>query len=219
VDPQQPTPEFILWAYRRGIFPMADPETERLDWYSPDPRAILPLDRLHVPRRLARTIRGEKFEIQLDTAFDAVIRACAAPRKGRWATWLDERLLNVYCALHRLGHARSIEAWRNDTLVGGLYGVHIGAAFFGESMFCLPEAGGTDASKVCLVELATLLRDHGFRLFDTQFRTRHLAQFGCIEIRRRRYLEQLAEAVDGAAEWPDSGRVAEGMGDGGARGC
>jgi leucyl/phenylalanyl-tRNA--protein transferase len=196
---------------------MSDSTTRRIDWYSPDPRAILPLDDLHVPRRLARTLRSRKFEICVDTAFESVIRACAAPRRGRFETWLDPRLIEVYCSLHRMGHAGSIEAWIDGKLVGGLYGVHIGAAFFGESMFCIPEAGGTDASKVCLVHGATLLRSQGFRLFDTQFRTAHLARFGCIEIPRQRYLRLLSAAAEAPARW--SGPDRRGEWDGEARGC
>jgi leucyl/phenylalanyl-tRNA--protein transferase len=190
---------------------MADPRTGRLEWFSPDPRGILPLDGLHVPRRLARTIRRGRFALRTDTAFESVIRACASARPGRRETWLDDRLIDVYVELHRLGHAHSVEAWLGDELVGGLYGLHIGAAFFGESMFSVPEAGGTDSSKVCLVALAQALREQGFRLLDTQFRTAHLARFGCIEIRRRRYLELLQEAVAVEMDWPVVGTVSLGL--------
>ncbi len=186
---------------------MVDPGSGRVQWFSPDPRCVLPLNRLHVPRRLARTIRQGRFEITQDRDFPAVIRACAKPRMGRESTWLDERLIETYVGLHHLGHAQSVEAWRGGRLVGGLYGVRIGAAFFAESMFCIPADGGTDASKICLVRLAELLRSGGFRLLDVQFRTAHLARFGCIEIPRRRYLNELALAVDGTASWPaPSGR-------------
>jgi leucyl/phenylalanyl-tRNA--protein transferase len=202
MDPQRPVPELILWAYHRGIFPMVDPRRGRVEWFSPDPRGILPFDGLHVPRRLARTIRAGRFTIRSDTAFGSVIRACAASRVGRRETWLDDRLIEVYTELHEMGHAHSVEAWWNERLVGGLYGLHIGAAFFGESMFCSPENGGTDSSKVCLVQLARQLRDGGFLLFDTQFRTPHLARFGCVEVRRRRYLELLDLALAAQAAWP-----------------
>jgi leucyl/phenylalanyl-tRNA--protein transferase len=202
VDPQHPVPELILWAYRRGIFPMVDPRTRRVEWFSPDPRGILPLDRLHVPRRLARTLRRGRFTIRSDQAFESVIRACAASRPGRRETWLDDRLIDVYLGLYERGHAHSVEAWLDDRLVGGLYGIHIGAAFFGESMFSAQDRGGRDSSKVCLVQLAHQLRDGAFLLFDTQFRTPHLARFGCIEIARPRYLELLEAAVAAQAGWP-----------------
>ena len=181
---------------------MVDPRTRRVEWFSPDPRGILPFDGLHVPRRLERTVRGRRFTVRSDTAFESVICTCAASRPGRRETWLDERLIDVYIQLHDMGHAHSVEAWLDERLVGGLYGIHIGAAFFGESMFSSPESGGTDSSKVCLVQLVRQLRDAGFLLFDTQFRTSHLARFGCVEIPRQRYLELLEVAVAAEAGWP-----------------
>jgi leucyl/phenylalanyl-tRNA--protein transferase len=207
LDPDRPTPELLLAAYARGIFPMADPDSGRIEWYSPDPRAVFPLDRFHVPKSVARAVRSGRFELATDTAFEAVMRECAAPGPGRERTWIDERLVEAYVGLHRLGAAHSVEAWRDGRLVGGLYGVHLGGAFFGESMFSRAESGGTDASKVCLVRLVEILRAHAFRLLDTQFWTPHLARFGCTRIRRAHYLELLAEALEVRADWPPPGAV------------
>jgi leucyl/phenylalanyl-tRNA--protein transferase len=191
----------LLWAYRHGVFPMADEEHGVIRWFSPDPRAILPLESFCIPASLARRVRSGRFEIVTDTAFELVMRQCAAPRPGRESTWIDERLIRAYTALHERGNAHSVEAWRDGHLVGGLYGVHLGAAFFGESMFSRPGRGGTDASKVCLVHLVERLRRGGFTLLDTQFWTEHLARFGCIEIPRRQYLRCLDEAVRREANW------------------
>jgi leucyl/phenylalanyl-tRNA--protein transferase len=204
MDPQHPTPELIRFAYRRGIFPMVDPCDGRVEWFSPDPRAILPLDRFHVPRSLVRVIRRGAFEVRTDTAFASVIRSCASTRPGREQTWLDDRLMRAYIELHGQGDAHSVEAWLDDRLVGGLYGVRIGAAFFGESMFSVPDHGGTDASKVCLVHLVETLRARGFRLLDTQFQTPHLARFGCVEVPRSLYLELLAAATSVETAWPSA---------------
>jgi leucyl/phenylalanyl-tRNA--protein transferase len=145
------------------------------------------------------------FELRSDTAFERVIRACSEPRPDRRETWLDERLIAAYVELHGHGFAHSVEAFRDGVLVGGLYGVQIGAAFFGESMFSRPEQGGTDASKVCLVELVRLLREGSFTLLDTQFTTPHLARFGCVEIPRARYLELLEDALRRDATFPRYG--------------
>ncbi len=194
-QPQRPDAQLLLRVYASGIFPMVDPRSGAIGYYSPDPRALIPLDRFHVPRSLARVIAKRPFELRTDTAFERVIRACAEPRPGRRETWLDERLIAAYVELHERGFAHSVEAHRDEQLVGGLYGVHIGAAFFGESMFSRPEQGGTDASKVCLVELVRILREGGFTLLDTQFTTRHLERFGCVEVPRARYLELLEEAI------------------------
>jgi leucyl/phenylalanyl-tRNA---protein transferase len=202
VDPQEPTAELLIAAYARGIFPMADPRTREIEWFSPDPRGIFDLERFHVPARLARTVRARRFEIRTDTDFEGVMRRCAATRPGRSQTWIDERLIRAYVELHLRGAAHSVEAWRNGELVGGLYGVHLGGAFFGESMFSRPELGGTDASKVCLVQLVELMRAHGFTLLDTQLSNRHLAQFNCVEIPRRRYLQLLQRALRSPARWP-----------------
>ena len=209
MDLQRPDAELLLRAYARGIFPMADPHTGRIDYYSPDPRAIFSLDAFHVPRSLARVARSGVFELRSDTSFETVIRTCAESRPERRETWLDERLVRAYVELHALGHAHSVEAWRDGRLVGGLYGVHLGAAFFGESMFSRPEAGGRDSSKLCLVTLVEWLRAGGFRLLDTQFRTPHLARFGCVEISRKRYLAQLERALEHTASWPSAERSAQ----------
>jgi leucyl/phenylalanyl-tRNA--protein transferase len=200
-DPQRPTPSLLMWAYRSGIFPMADPETGAIEWYDPDPRGILPLDAFHVPRTLARAVRRRPFRIVSDTAFEQVMRACAAPRLGEHDSWIDERLIEAYCGLHERGAAHTVEAWLGDALVGGLYGVHVGAAFFGESMFIRPDLGGTDASKICLVHLVAHLRRRGFMLLDTQFTNEHLDQFGCAEIRRDEYHRRLAAAVARPVAW------------------
>jgi leucyl/phenylalanyl-tRNA--protein transferase len=203
VDPQRPSAELLIAAYARGIFPMADPRTREIEWFSPDPRGIFPIESFHVPRRLARTVRSGRFEIRTNTAFETVMRECAALRAARPQTWIDERLIAAYVDLHRRGGAHSIEAWREGVLVGGLYGVHLGGAFFGESMFSRPERGGTDASKVCLVHLVELLRQHGFTLLDTQLSNPHLEQFHCLEIPRADYLVLLQRALRCPARWPE----------------
>ncbi len=202
MDPQRPNAELLLRAYASGIFPMVDPHTGAIEYYSPDPRAVIPLERFHVPKSLARVVAKGVFELRSDTAFERVIRACSERRPDRRETWLDERLIEAYLELHARGFAHSVEAYRDGQLVGGLYGVRIGAAFFGESMFSRPTLGGTDASKVCLVELVTRLRSGGFTLLDTQFTTSHLERFGCVEIPREHYLELLADAIRRGAEWP-----------------
>lgn len=202
MDPQHPSAELLLRVYARGIFPMVDPSTGTIGYYSPDPRGVIPLDRFHVPKSLARVLAKNVFELHTDTVFERVIRACSEARPGRRETWLDERLIEAYVELHAHGFAHSVEAWREGRLVGGLYGVQIGAAFFGESMFSRPETGGTDASKVCLVKLVEKLRSGGFTLLDAQFATAHLARFGCVEIPRERYLALLEVAIARQAVWP-----------------
>jgi leucyl/phenylalanyl-tRNA---protein transferase len=181
-----PLPQ-LLEAYATGFFPMSD--GGRIRWYSPNPRGILPLDRFHAPRRLARVVRGGRFEIRVDTAFRAVIEACAADRAE--GSWISAEIVESYCALHEAGIAHSVEAWREGTLAGGLYGVALGGAFFGESMF----HKATDASKVALAALVARLRERGFALLDIQWVTPHLETFGAIEIPRRRYLMLLEEAL------------------------
>ena len=208
IDPQTPTPELLIAAYSRGIFPMVDSRDDEVGWYSPDPRAIIPLDSFHVSRSLARVVRSGRFDVRTDTSFEVVMRACAEARPGREETWIDDRMVAAYVGLHRAGLAHSLEAWREDRLVGGLYGVHIGAAFFGESMFSVGELGGTDASKVCLVRLVELMRAREFALLDTQFTTEHLVRFGCIEIPRPQYLRKLAAALGREARWPTPGPLA-----------
>jgi len=182
-------PDLLLAAYRHGIFPMAVNARGTIRWFAPDPRAIIPLDdRFHVPHGLQRTLKKAPFEITFDRAFPTVMRECAKREEG---TWISPQIHNSYCRLHKLGHAHSVEAWADGELVGGLYGVHIGAAFFGESMFHRE----TDASKVALVALVKRLRQHGFVLLDTQWQTPHLTQFGTREIPRAEYLHILERAV------------------------
>ena len=184
--------DLLLSAYANGWFPMAVGEGE-IRWFSPDPRGIFPLDAFHVPRRLARVIRSGVFTIHVNRSFDDVIRACAlADRDDEGGTWIDQEIYDSYCALHRAGFAHSVEAWYEGRLAGGLYGVALGGAFFGESMFHVV----TDASKVALAALVDRLRARGFTLLDTQWTTEHLEQFGAIEVPRRRYLELLADAIE-----------------------
>jgi len=192
------TPDVLLAAYRRGLFPMADPKTRAVDWYAPDPRAILPLDGFRVSRSLRRACRSGGFEVWSDRDFEGTIDGCAARRE----TWISPQIRAAYAALHRLGHAHSVEAWRDGALVGGLYGVHAGGAFMGESMF----HRATDASKVALVALVAAMRRRGFALLDIQFMTRHLYSFGAMEITRAEYLRRLAAALRLSPAWP-SGRL------------
>jgi len=206
MNPQDPTPELLIWAYARGVFPMVEPRSREVEWFSPDPRGVFPLDAFHVPRRLRRFLVDCPFEVRTDTAFEGVIRACAESRPDRRTTWIDERLVQAYVGLHEAGSAHSVEAWHQGNLVGGIYGVHLGRAFFGESMFHRPELGGTNASKTCLVNLVEILRAAGFTLFDTQFWNPHLDQFGCVEIPRSQYLKELSRALCDRAFWPRSTR-------------
>jgi leucyl/phenylalanyl-tRNA--protein transferase len=181
----------LLSAYASGWFPMAV-GAGAIRWFSPDPRGIIPLETFHVPRRLQRVIRRRSFDIVIDRDFDAVIRACAnAEREGEAGTWIDRQIYESYCALHRAGYAHSVEAWQDGRLAGGLYGVAIAGAFFGESMF----HHVSDASKVALAALVGRLRDRSYALLDTQWVTPHLEQFGAVEIPRRRYLALLAAAL------------------------
>jgi leucyl/phenylalanyl-tRNA---protein transferase len=184
--------DLLVSAYAGGWFPMAA-EPGEIRWYSPDPRGIIPLESFHVPARLARVLRSGRFQIEIDRSFEAVIRACAeADRDDEDAgTWIDDEIVESYCALHRAGLAHSVEAWQGGRLAGGVYGVAIGGAFFGESMF----HHVTDASKVALAALVDRLRMRGYRLLDVQWVTPHLERFGAIEIPRRRYLKLLEEAL------------------------
>jgi len=193
------TPELLLRAYAAGIFPMAESSDDpELFWVDPIRRGILPLDGFHLPRRLRRTLRSGRFEITSDRDFVAVIRGCAEPNSERPQTWINDEIVRVYSDLHAQGHAHSVEARINGALVGGLYGVSLGGAFFGESMF----SRVTDASKVALAHLVALLKRGGFLLLDTQFVTDHLRRFGAIEISRARYRRQLAEALGASAYFP-----------------
>lgn len=192
------TPEILLRAYAEGLFPMAERRGDpTLYWVSPEMRGVIPLDQFHVPRRLARTVRSGAFTVTADRAFRDVMLACAAPGPGREETWINDEILHLYCALHAGGHAHSIECWQDGELVGGLYGLRLGAAFFGESMFSLAR----DASKVALVHLVDGLKRGGFVLLDSQFITAHLARFGAIEIPRAHYLMKLADALNRDAIW------------------
>jgi len=195
----QITPELMLRAYRAGLFPMAETRRgERLYWLDPEQRGVLPLDRFHVPRRLLRTVLSERFQVAADADFAAAIRACAAAVPGREDTWINVEIERLFLELHRLGYAHSVECREAGELVGGLYGVALGAVFFGESMFSRVR----DASKVALVHLVARLRLGGFRLLDTQFVTAHLAQFGAEEIPREDYKRLLAGAVELPPHWP-----------------
>jgi leucyl/phenylalanyl-tRNA--protein transferase len=194
------TPELLVDAYQRGFFPMADPEIGLLEWYRPDPRAIIELDGLHVSRTLSRTIRSGQFSIRTDSAFGQVLRACAAPAAGREQTWIDDRIAAACEVLHTRGSAHSVEAWRGGELVGGLYGVRLGGAFFGESMFSRPE-GGRDASKVCLAWLVSHLGAIGASLLDVQFMNPHLERLGAVEISDAAYIARLESAIGLAVEW------------------
>jgi leucyl/phenylalanyl-tRNA---protein transferase len=180
-------PELLLQGYRLGVFPMAM-EDDSIAWFSPDPRAIIPLENFHVPHALRRQWRRKVFEIKIDNRFGEVIRACAK----REDTWINREIIESYERLHELGYAHSVESWSKNRLVGGLYGVAVGGAFFGESMFHRV----TDASKIALVALVEHLRVRKFTLLDTQWLTPYLAQFGAIEISRKHYLRRLREAVE-----------------------
>ena len=192
------TPDDLLRAYANGMFPMAERRDDpALYLFDPEVRGIIPLDGFHVPRRLARRLRSGLFELRIDSAFAAVIEACAKPRPGSRETWINQPIMDLYGTLHARGAAHSVESWRDGKLVGGLYGVVLGGAFFGESMFSLE----TDASKVALVHLVERLRTRGFSLLDTQFLTPHLESFGAIEISRADYRLRLARALDQEASF------------------
>jgi leucyl/phenylalanyl-tRNA--protein transferase len=189
-------PELLLTAYRSGIFPMADSrDDEEVYWVEPRERAVIPLDTFHCSHSLAKAVRQDRYRVTCNADFAAVIDACAAPRPGHPESWISERIAASYRALHLAGHAHSIECWRDDEMVGGLYGVGFDRAFCGESMF----SRATDASKVALVWLVALLRHAGYRLLDCQFMTEHLASLGAVPMSREAYLAALAEAVAAGA--------------------
>ncbi|WSG76053.1 leucyl/phenylalanyl-tRNA--protein transferase [Rhizobium beringeri] len=187
------TPEILLRAYSIGLFPMAesadDPE---IFWVEPELRGVLPLDHFHVSKSLAKRVRKKSFEIRFDHAFDQVIAACAEETSGRPSTWINRTIRSLYSTLFDMGHAHTVEAWEGDELVGGLYGVSLGSAFFGESMF----SRRTDASKICLVHLVDRLRERGFTLLDTQFTTEHLKTFGAIDVPKADYAVMLSAAME-----------------------
>lgn len=192
------TPEILLKAYAAGIFPMAeDADDPSLFWVEPRERGIIPLDAFHVPKRLTRTIRSDEFEVRVDGDFDAVIAGCAAPAADREKTWINRRIRDLYGQLYDAGFCHTVEVYRDKRLVGGLYGVRLNGAFFGESMFHTER----DASKVALVHLVARLKRGGFTLLDTQFVTSHLAQFGAIEIPRRAYKQMLRTALEHDGDW------------------
>jgi leucyl/phenylalanyl-tRNA--protein transferase len=194
----------LLSCYARGIFPMADArEDERVFLIDPERRGVIPLDGLHVSRRLARTVRAEPFEIRTDTAFRSVVQACAASGPGRVETWINHPIEDLYVRLHDLGFAHSVECWLDGELVGGLYGVSLQGAFFGESMF----SRRRDASKVALIHLVARLLVGGYRLLDAQFMTAHLTQFGAAEISRRDYHRRLATAMSAKGEFQRAGAL------------
>src|SRR5437763_8628662 len=188
------TPEMLLRAYACGIFPMAESvDDPTLFWVEPEMRGIIPLDGFRISSRLARTVRSDTFTVTVDKAFKAVMAGCAAPAAGREDTWINKRIRDLYHGLHALGHCHSVEVWQDGDLAGGLYGVNLGRAFFGESMFHRVR----DASKVALVHLVARLIAGGFELLDTQYVTEHLRSFGAAEISRRRYRTLLDLAVAG----------------------
>jgi leucyl/phenylalanyl-tRNA---protein transferase len=192
------TPQVLLKAYACGIFPMAESaEDPALYWIEPQQRGILALDQVHVPRRLARTVRQRVFDIRINTSFEGVIDGCAASRAGRRTTWINPKIRTLYRDLYNSGYCHTVEAWQGDRLVGGLYGVAMAGAFFGESMFSLVR----DASKVALVYLCARLIDGGFSLLDTQFVTEHLKQFGTIEIDRAEFHTLLEKALAHEADF------------------
>jgi leucyl/phenylalanyl-tRNA---protein transferase len=192
------TPEVLLKAYACGIFPMAESaEDPALYWIEPEKRGIIPLDTFHVPGRLARTVRSERFSIAINRDFQGVLDGCAEPAPGRTRTWINARIRNLYCKLYDIGHCHSVEAYEDGKLAGGLYGVCLGRAFFGESMF----HRARDASKVALVHLVARLKASGFALLDTQFVTSHLTTFGAIEVPQRHYHKLLEAALVGEADF------------------
>jgi len=190
-------PAELLDCYANGVFPMGEARDDpRVFLVEPDQRGVIPLEAFHIPSRLRRTVRGEPFVVRADTAFAAVLDACASPAPGREDTWINGPIRRLYLALHAMGHAHSLECWRDERLVGGLYGVTLGGAFFGESMFSRER----DASKVALVHLVARLRLGGWRLLDAQFLTEHLSQFGAVETPQAAYLKLLQAALTAAPD-------------------
>jgi leucyl/phenylalanyl-tRNA--protein transferase len=180
-------PQFLCTAYCNGYFPMADPKTGEINWYSPDPRTIFDLNEFHIPRSLRLTLKKEEFEVRINKRFEEMMRACAE----REETWISETIIQSYCKLHQLGFAHSVETWKDGSLAGGLYGVAIRGAFFGESMFSRMR----DSSKIALVYLVQRMKERGLRLLDTQYLTPHLEKFGAREIPRSEYMKRLEESL------------------------
>ena len=192
------TPEVLLRAYSCGIFPMSESADDpTIFWVEPERRGIIPLDSLNVSSRLARTVRSDTFRVTVNTSFKQIIAGCAEPKPGRDDTWINQRIRDLYIALHGIGHCHSVEVWDGDQLVGGLYGVSLGRAFFGESMF----HRARDASKVALVHLVARLLAGGYVLLDTQFVTDHLKSLGAVEVPRQKYRTRLDEALKGDADF------------------
>jgi leucyl/phenylalanyl-tRNA--protein transferase len=201
------TPEVLLKAYACGIFPMAEnADDPALYWIEPEKRGIIPLETFHVPARLARTVRSDRFGIAINSDFDGVLDGCANPQPGRTRTWINARIRTLYQKLYNIGHCHSVEAYENGELAGGLYGVCLGRAFFGESMF----HRSRDASKVALVHLVARLRAGGFTLLDTQFVTDHLKTFGAVEVSQRQYHKLLEASLVGEADFSALGRSMSG---------
>ncbi len=195
------TPELLLEAYSIGVFPMSDhAQSEAIYWVNPKHRGIIPLETFHIPKRLARTVRQGHYKVTVNTCFERVITACAEMKRKDGATWINPMIIKNYTRLHHMGHAHSVEVWEGDTLVGGLYGISLGRAFFGESMF----STARDASKVALVHLVARLVKQNFTLLDAQFINEHLRQFGIIEVTREAYHGFLRLALSGEAFFPAS---------------
>jgi leucyl/phenylalanyl-tRNA---protein transferase len=193
------TPEIVLRAYAAGVFPMAESADDPvLHWVEPEERGILPLSAFHIPHSLRKVVKRREYDIRIDSDFEAVIAACAEPTDQRPSTWINKRILKLYTELHQMGYAHSIESWQSGELVGGLYGIKLGAAFFGESMF----SRRTNASKVALVHLVARLRFGGFQLLDAQFMNDHLVQFGAIPVSRATYIKMLDAALGGRGDFP-----------------
>ena len=201
------TPEVLLKAYACGIFPMAESADDpALYWIEPEKRGVIPLDRFHVPARLARTVRSDRFTVLIDRDFNGVLDGCAEPQPGRQRTWINARIRTLYRKLYERRHCHSVEVYHGDELVGGLYGVTLGRAFFGESMF----HRARDASKVALVHLVARLRAGGFKLLDTQFVTEHLMTFGAVEVPQRQYHKLLEAALSGEGDFAALGSAVSG---------
>ena len=197
-DERKITTQDVLRAYVNGYFPMADSrEDDDIFWVEPEERGVFPLDSFHIPKSLIKTIKKEPFTITVDRAFAAVMKGCASPLKGREDTWINHKIFDLYTQLHKDGFAHSVECWRDGKLVGGLYGIVINAAFFGESMFHLE----TDASKIALVYLVARLKYGGFKLLDAQFITEHLTRFGAVTMPQEDYLKELNVAVHESADF------------------
>ena len=190
--------DLLLKAYASGVFPMAESAADpEVFWVRPETRGIIPLDAFHIPKSLAKSIRQGRFTVTFDADFEGVINGCAETGEGRNNTWINAPIREAYVELHRRGHCHSVEAWHDGQLAGGLYGVSLGRAFFGESMFSRER----DASKTCLVRLIERLNERGFTLLDTQFTTEHLKRFGAVDVPRRKYEKLLAKTLEGEAQF------------------